>query len=119
MISRFAPVCICLQETKLGELTHSSPPGYRTFFSTPIPNQGHHGGTAILVRNDIPYIEMQLHSPLQVVAVKKKMINRFYTVCSLYLPPNDRIHRNELDTLLTSFTTPFLLLGDFNSRHYL
>ncbi|MPC57314.1 hypothetical protein E2C01_051292 [Portunus trituberculatus] len=33
----------------LGESSYSSPPGYRAFYSTPFPEQSHHGATAILV----------------------------------------------------------------------
>ena len=67
------------------DFTHSSPPGYRAFFSTPIPGQGHHGDTAIFVRSDVPFVPQQLHTPLQAVAVKV-FLGRFYTLCSLYLP---------------------------------
>ncbi|MPD01675.1 hypothetical protein E2C01_097213 [Portunus trituberculatus] len=40
----------------LGDSTNSSPPGYRAFFSTSFPEQGHHGGRAILARQDIPIV---------------------------------------------------------------
>ncbi|MPC70235.1 hypothetical protein E2C01_064477 [Portunus trituberculatus] len=47
---------------------YSSPPGYRA--SAPFSEQGHHGGTVILVRQDIPIVRLELNSPLHVVAVK-------------------------------------------------
>ena len=70
----------------LGDFTHSSPHGYRAFFSTPIPGQGQHGGTAIFVRSDVPFVPQQLYTPLQAVTVKV-FLGKFYTLCSLYLPP--------------------------------
>ena len=70
----------------VGASTPSSPPGYNAFFSTPIPGQGHNGGSAIFVRRDIPTVPIQITSSLQAVAVKI-YIDKFYTVCSLYLPP--------------------------------
>ena len=70
----------------LGDFTHSSPSGYRAFFSTLIPGQGHHAGTAIFVHSNVPFVPQQLHTPLQAVAVKV-FLGRFYTLCSLYLPP--------------------------------
>ena len=100
----------------LSDSTYSSPPGYRAFFSTPIPEQGHHGGTGILVRNDIPFVPVQLHSQLQAVAVKV-FLGKFYSVCSLYLSPGAPVARADLDALAQGLPSPFLLLGDFNGRH--
>ena len=70
----------------LGDFTYSNPPGYRALFSTSFPDQGHHGGTAIFVRSDVPFVAQQLYIPLQAVAVKV-FLGRFYTLCSIYLPP--------------------------------
>lgn len=54
MIDRYSSVCIFLQETMTGESAHTSPPGYRAFYST-LPVQGQHDSSVILVRNDVPY----------------------------------------------------------------
>ena len=100
----------------LGDLSHPSPPGYRAFFSSPFPGQGHSGGTAIFVRCDVPFVPLQIHSPLQAVAVKV-YLDRFYTICSLYLPPGVPVVRTDLDALVSALPPSFLLLGDFNGRH--
>ena len=97
----------------VGASTPSSPPGYNAFFSTPIPGQGHNGGSAIFVRRDIPTVPIQITSSLQAVAVKI-YIDKFYTVCSLYLPPGDLLARSDLDGLIGDLSAPLLLLGDFN-----
>ena len=115
LISRYSPACICLQETMIGQSDYPSPPGYRAFYSS-LPGQGHSGGTAILVRNDIPYTSLHLNTPLQ-AAVIQIFLNRPYTVCSLYLPPSDPISRVDLHRLVGGLPSPFLLLGDFNGRH--
>ena len=59
---------------------------------------------------------MQLNSPLQAVAVKV-FLDRWYTLCSLYLPPNDRVNKVDLVNLTRCLPPPFVLLGDFNGRH--
>lgn len=100
----------------MGDSMHASPPGYRSFYSQPVPGQGHHGGTAILVRSDVPCVFLQCNSPLQAVAVRI-FITSFYTICSLYLPPGDRVDKPELVNLVRDIPPPFLLLGDFNGRH--
>ena len=102
----------------LGNFTHSSPPGYRTFFSTPIPCQGHHGGIAIFVHSDVLFLPQQLHTPLHAVAVKV-FLGRFYTLCSLYLPPGVPVVRPDLDGQAHVLPSPFLVLGDYNGRHLL
>ncbi|MPC19576.1 hypothetical protein E2C01_012494 [Portunus trituberculatus] len=66
--SSFQPVLLYKRLTMLCDSTYSSSPGYRAFFSTPFLEQSYHGGTAILVRQDIPVVPLQLSSPLQVVA---------------------------------------------------
>lgn len=100
----------------LGDLSHCSPPGYRSFFSKPFPGQGHHGGTAILLRNDVPFVSQQLRTPVQAVAVKV-FLGRFYTLCSLYLPPGVPVVKPDLVALAHELSSPFLILGDFNGRH--
>ena len=100
----------------IGAYTYPSPPGYSTFYSNPLPGQGHHGGTAIMVRSDVPYTSLQLNTNLQAVAIKL-FLKRTYAVCSIYLPPGDPIERDDLDCLVRDLPSPFLLLGDFNGRH--
>ena len=81
-----------------------------------IPGQGHHGGTAIFVRSDVPFVPQQLHIPLQAVAVKV-FLGRLYTLCSLYLPPGVPVVRPDLDGLARVLPSPFFLLGDYNGHH--
>ena len=100
----------------LGDFTHSSLPGYRAFFSTPIPGQGHHAGTGIFVRSDVLFVPQQLHTPLQAVA-SKVFLGRFYTLCSFYLPPGVPVVRSDLDGLARVLPSSFLLGGDYNGRH--
>ncbi len=107
LISRFSPVCICLQDTVIGESTRFESPGYRAFFSTPFPGQGHQGGTAIFIHNDIPFIHVQIYPSLQVVALKV-FVSNFYSLCSLFLSLIVPVERNELDNLLN--VLPSLLI---------
>ena len=103
----------------LGDGIPSSPLGYRSFFfSILVPRQGHHGGTAVLIRSDVPFTQEQLQSNLQAVAATV-FLGRFYTLCSLYLPSGDPINRPHLDALVHGLSLTFLILGDFNGRHSL
>ena len=80
--------------------------------------RGSHGGCGMFIRGDIAHTPITLQTPLQAVAVQLNL-DRLYTVCSLYLPPNERISENNLSNLCQQLPQPFLLLGDMNGRHYM
>ncbi|XP_068222860.1 uncharacterized protein [Palaemon carinicauda] len=44
-------------------------------------------------------------------------IGRKYTICSLYLPPNDIISYNNLVEAIQQLPQPFILLGELNGKH--
>ena len=48
-----------------------------------------------------------------------KSLDKFYTICSIYLPPCAPVERLDPDALKDDLPSPFLLLGDFNGRHSL
>ena len=58
---------------------------YRISFDADV---GSHGSSLICVRRDIPHSYYTLNTSLQAVAVQFNICQK-YTVCSLYLPPND------------------------------
>ena len=115
------PACVCLQETYLtpqtkeGEEPHI---GYGYYRKDKISDHRAHGGVAILVRVDVPCARIDLKTTLQAVAVKVKL-HKSITICSLYLPPNEPIHRKELDNLFQQLAGNVLVLGDFNAHNTL
>lgn len=109
------PACICLQETCLETDPPYVPRGFSMYNINRI-NSGPHGGSAILVRDEIPHIKLNLVTTLQAVAIKIQL-DQLYTICSIYLPPNDPINREEIEEITAQLEEPFLLMGDFNARH--
>ena len=86
---------------------------------TPPPlDGGQHGGSLLYYRRDIPFHRIPLRTALQAVAARVHL-DRTYTVCSIYLPPNEDISRQTLEDLIRELPRPFLLLGDMNARHNL
>ena len=69
------------------------------------------------VRHDISQRSLDIQSPLQAVAVQVDLGRRKYTICSLYIPPNDNVTYDNFKDLLQQLPQPFLILGDTNSRH--
>ena len=110
------PLCICLQETKLPKDSDFSIRGYKSFLKNLDVEEGNaHGGVGIWVKNDKPAHRITLNTNLQAVAVSLMMGKRV-NICSLYLPPNEVIPRQEIENLVKQLPKPFLLLGDFNAH---
>ena len=118
LISDTNPLCICLQETQLPGNPPYVPSGFKMYVDESRPPGYHHGGTGILVRTSIPHFPLPLRTTLQANAIRLHL-DRTYTLCSIYLPPNDEIDRHDLEHLIDQLAPPFLLLGDFNARHTL
>ena len=113
------PICICLQETFVGLTTVSAPSGY-TFVPGPAvappPGARPSGGTAILVRNDIPYHVLDINGNREVVAIRIQLV-KTYTICNIYLSPEEEIRARDVKDIYQQLPTPWIFLGDFNSRH--
>ena len=115
LINEVSPIVISLQETMLDDST-PCPRDYTYYRTNYDANIGSHGGSLIYVRRDIPHAFIPLNSPLQVIAVQINL-SRKYTVCSIYLPPNEAFPRDDFLDLLHQLEGPFLVMGDMNGRH--
>ena len=79
---------------------------------------GASGGVSILIRKDIPHSKINITTNIQAVAIKATL-HKAVNICSIYIPPNDDIDKNELKKLIDQLPRPFILLGDFNSHNNL
>jgi len=116
LIKEYQPICICLQETRIKDDASPHPPsGYHLIKSPRTRNDGHERGTAVLVNRNVNFEPIDLDTNLQAVAVKL-LLNKTYTVCSIYLPFID-ITKRDLSNLIAQLEPPFLLLGDMNAHN--
>jgi len=114
LIKQHQPICICLQETRIQQNANPYPPtGYRLIKSAQTRADGHERGTAVLINEYVNFEPVNLTTNLQAVAVKL-LLNKTYTICSLYLPFID-INKQDISNLLSQLEPPFLLLGDMNA----
>ena len=72
----------------------------------------------MLYRRDTTFSPVRLNTALQAVA-GRVFAHKAYTICSVYLPPNEDITIYDLEHLIRQLPRPFVLLGDMNARHYL
>jgi ribonuclease HI len=112
LLKIFSPCCACLQEIHIGEKAFNPPKGYSAFTSRSLNRLG----SAIIVSNSVPFMFHSLRTGMQAVAVRI-FLDRMYTVCSVYIPPSEPVEKTELMDLVDQLPRPFLLMGDFNSRH--
>ncbi len=96
----------------------SSPPlpsGYQGFYSRHDPAQGYHVRCDLFISTvqDMSFTSFNVNSPLEVVAGRIHL-QRFYTICSIYLPSSTPVDREELYSLFRQLPSHFLVLGDFN-----
>ncbi|GBO17314.1 hypothetical protein AVEN_159168-1, partial [Araneus ventricosus] len=113
LINKYRPACIALQETYL-KTDKNSIRHYKIFSKHHIDHRAS-GGVAILAASDIPSIPLTLNTELQAVAIRLHM-HSLVTVCSLYLPPNERINQSDLNNLILQLPPPFVILGDLNGH---
>lgn len=121
---------VCLQETKLGVRDYNPGLNYLFYKSPPQPGDRSHGGTGIVIHKSVKHTEIILNTVLQACAVQVHLDKKI-TLCSLYLEPTLEDHLTDhlgnrrqleckdLEDLILQLPTPFILLGDFNSKHTL
>ena len=106
---------LCLQETKLPENHSFSLKGYSAYHNIHTGGEIACGGNSILVKKAILHKTVPFKTSLQAIAVRVTL-HRPITVCSVYLPPNSKPSRQELENLISQLPSPFLMVGDFNAR---
>ena len=112
------PLCICLQETKLPNPNNAQVRGY-SFIESNLDYDGTTSNTAILVRSDIPFQKLSFPSKIRYTAVRIYSHKKWYTVSSVYLPPNTAINETKLRQFFNISPEAYIVLGDFNGRHSL
>ena len=77
-----------------------------------------HGGVALFIRENIPYKEITLTTPLTAIAAQIT-INSTLTICNIYVPPSRAIDQSLLQNLYQQLPQPCLIVGDFNAHNRL
>ena len=115
IIEEYDPICVCLQETLLGNFNAYPPSNHMIFQNTPHrPDDRHERGVAILVNKKYHATPLPIITDLQAVCIKLHL-RKTYTICSLYLP-HEIITKQEIESIITQLPQPFVILGDMNAR---
>ena len=118
LIREYSPLCVCLQETMLGDYTPTAPRGYTLLKSSthnqPIPGNG----LAMLVHSSQSWQLLNINTPLQVMACQMGR-EQFCTICNIYINQDNNTIYADLNNLLQQLPRPFIIMGDFNSHNTL
>ena len=118
LVKDLMPVSIFIQESKMKEDQNFELKNYTFEHKPQLINEEENakGGVGIFVRKEVPYISVNLNTTLQAVAVQL-YLHKKITLCSIYIPPDQKFTQLELENLIQQLPTPFILSGDFNSHN--
>lgn len=116
ILSKINCLAICIQESRFRSNCYTNLKNFKCFYKNVDSTSIAHGGVCIYLNNNIDGEEIQLNTELQVVAIKVKFPIKCI-ICSIYLPGSEGISRADLDSLISQFDHPYILLGDFNSHN--
>ncbi|GBN35904.1 putative RNA-directed DNA polymerase from transposon X-element [Araneus ventricosus] len=116
ILNKYQAVCLGLQEIYLSPVDTVKIKFYNIIRKDYTQGARASGGAALLISKHFPFIEIQLTSVIQAVAIQLQ-IDVLVTVCFIYLPPNQNFTQNELDDLINQLPPPFILMGDFNGHN--
>ena len=114
LLNKYHPACMSLQETMIRNRQVKPPSQYIIYNSNVVRNDGHERGASILVHRTVHHEVIPLNTTLQATAIRL-VLNKKYTLCSLYLPHHN-INADEIEDLLQQLPRPFVLQGDLNAR---
>ena len=109
LMSSFQPVCVSLQELRMYGKPAPCPNGYSMIRST-LPNGEE---AALLIKEPFAYKKLNIRTTLQIAAARVNL-DRPYTICSIYIPPREKVTKQQLEEIFDQLPTPFIVMGDFN-----
>lgn len=110
------PAIICIQETNFKDQNFKSLKNHNCYHKNRMGAGSASGGVAIYVTESIYQSEITITTNLEAVAVSVLLDSKKLCICNIYLPDSYTFSQQELQDLVDQLPTPFILVGDFNSR---
>ena len=114
LMTEYQPNIIALQETKLPPNINYNMKKFHIYNKS---RNADGGGVALYISKELPVTSIELNTDLEAVAATVHYENSKLTYCSLYLPPGVDFPVANFCDLLEKLPSPFLILGDFNSKN--
>jgi len=118
IINEKKPAVLAFQETFLGNDFNIRIPGYNVLSKKGHYNHRFHGGVALYIHSSYPYSEIQIVSPIQVVAAKIRIHpSKVVTIASIYISGKHPFVESQFNDVINTLPRPFILMGDLNAHH--
>ena len=98
---------LCLQETFLKDKNLLNIKHYQTYNHLYKDEHRASGGVSVLVRKDIPKLQINIDSELKMIA-DKITLHKPVNICSIYIPLYDPINDNKLNKLIKRIPKPHI-----------
>lgn len=107
-----------ISETRFTRMTHISIKNYR-IYTTNHPSGNSHGGTAVIIKNNLKHYSIEDYSTEKIQATSVKLLGKkFDTVFSaVYCPPKHTIKAEDFKNYFSTLSSRFVCGGDWNSKH--
>lgn len=108
---------VVISETHFTDRTFFKIPQY-TMYITKHPDEGAHGGSAIIIRNSIKQHELPKYTMdhLQATTVIVVSSSGPMTLSAIYCPPRHNIKKEEFGEFLDTLGNKFIAGGDFSAK---
>lgn len=115
IIYELDPFILCIQESRFKPNHTPTLNGYNCVFHNHDNFNNASGGVLICIKSEFQYVEIDLNTHIQAVAIEIFFPIRF-SICNIYLPPNQIIAQTDIESLINQLPKPFILLGDMNAH---
>ena len=94
---------------------------YYTIYDTAHPSGKAHGGTAVIIKNDIKhYLHSQVRKEyIQATTVTVQTSTNHFQLSAVYVPPRHKITTQMWEEYFQHLGDKFIAAGDYNSKHTL
>ena len=94
---------------------------YYTIYDTKHPSGKAHGGTTVIVRNDIKhYLHSQVNKEyLQATTVTVQTSSNYFQLSAVYVPPQHKITSQMWEEYFQDLGDKYIAASDYNSKHTL
>jgi len=116
LLDIYNPNIVTIQESMLGPRVPRPPRGYSIEAFSPTGRAVPGDGLVILIKHATGYSTLNINTNLQALAIRVHL-GRLYTICNLYISPNQVITKQQLTQLIDQLPPPYILLGDINGKH--
>lgn len=108
-----------ISETRFTEKSHFNIQGY-SVYTTNHPSGNSHGGTAVIIKNNIKHYELEKYytDKLQATSIKVVFNEKVETAFSaVYCPPRHKLTKDDYNKYFSSLGSRFICGGDWNAKH--